>query len=189
MSHITVDPTKPGIIGLFAFRPETAKPLGELVETLLRGPSSLTTGERELIGAVVSKENDCYFCAEAHGAFSAAQIEGGSATVDSAKQDIDTAPISDKLRALLKVALATRESGHSVTSALVENAKAAGASEADIHDTVLIASLFSLFNRYVDGLATDAPDQAEWYAGAAQALVAGGYAAISGAAQADAQAA
>jgi uncharacterized peroxidase-related enzyme len=175
MSHITVDPNMPGIIGLFAFRPDTAKPLGELVELMQRGPSSLTPGERELIGSVVSQGNDCLFCTEAHGAFAAAQIDGGRAVVTQVQQDPDSTAISPKLRALLKVALAARESGKAVTTELVEAAKAAGATEMEIHDTVLIAAMFSLFTRYVDGLATVAPDAREWYDGAAQMLIQQGY--------------
>jgi uncharacterized peroxidase-related enzyme len=179
MSHITVDPAKPGIIGLFDYRPETAKPLGELVETLLRGPSTLSRGERELIGAVVSRGNDCQFCAEAHGAFAAAQLEGGRDVVTATQADPANAPVSPKLRALLQIAQATRESGKAVRPELVEAAKAAGATELEIHDTVLIAAMFSLFTRYVDGLDTTAPDAPEWYAGVAQQLVQVGYAGIA----------
>lgn len=179
MSHITLDPNKPGIIGLFDFRPETARPLGELVETLLRGPSSLSRGERELIGSVVSQANDCRFCAEAHGAFAAAQLDGGRNVVTLTQQDPENAPVSEKMRALLRIALATRESGKSVTADLVSAARRSGASELEIHDTVLIAAMFSLFTRYVDGLGTDAPDAPEWYAGAAQQLVQLGYPALA----------
>ena len=179
MSHISLDPNKPGIIGLFDFRPETAKPLGELVETLLRGPSSLSRGERELIGSVVSQANDCKFCADAHGAFAAAQLDGGPDVVALAQKDPSNAPVSPKMRALLQVALATRESGKNVTSEVVTAAREAGATDVEIHDTVLIASMFALFNRYVDGLDTFTPDAPEWYAGAAQQLVQVGYPALA----------
>ncbi|MFI9309583.1 carboxymuconolactone decarboxylase family protein [Streptomyces triculaminicus] len=181
MPHIAVDPEKPGIIGLFDFRPETAKPLGELVEVLLRGPNSLSRGERELIGAVVSRSNDCSFCSQAHGAFAAAQLEGGSDLVERTQKDPHNAPLSDKMRALLRIALTTRDSGKSVTAEQIAAARSAGATETEIHDTVLIAAVFSLFTRYVDGLGTEAPDAPEWYAGAARQLVQVGYPGLAGA--------
>lgn len=181
MSHITLDPNLPGIVGLFAYRPDTGKVLGELVETLLRGPNSLSRGERELIGSVVSQANDCRFCAEAHGAFAAAQLDGGQDIVTLTRQDPLNSPLSEKMRALLRIALAVREGGKSVTDDLVAAARKADATELEIHDTVLIASMFSLFTRYVDGLATDSPDAPEWYAGVAQQLVQSGYPALAGA--------
>ncbi|WP_434739757.1 carboxymuconolactone decarboxylase family protein [Micromonospora sp. SH-82] len=181
MSHITVDDDKPGILGLFAYRPETAKPLGELVEFLMRGPNSLSQGERELIGAVVSRGNDCAFCAEAHGAFAAAQLEDGPRIVTQTQKDPHNAPVSPRVQSLLTIALAVRESGKSVTDELVSAARAAGATELEIHDTVLIAAMFSLFTRYVDGLDTVAPDAPEWYSGAAEMLVQVGYAGLAGA--------
>jgi uncharacterized peroxidase-related enzyme len=182
MSHIPLDPQLPGLIGLFAYRPETAKPLAELVETLLRGPSSLSRGERELIGSVVSQANDCGFCANAHGAFAAAQLDGGQDLVTLAQKDPAGAPVSDKMRALLQVALAAREGGKSVTTELVAAARAAGADDLEIHDTVLISAMFAMYNRYVDGLAAATPEEPEWYAGAAQQLVQVGYPALAGAA-------
>ena len=56
------------------FRPETAAPLNELVNVLLRGESTLTRGERELIATHVSWRNDCFFCQTIHGAVAAAQL-------------------------------------------------------------------------------------------------------------------
>jgi uncharacterized peroxidase-related enzyme len=173
--HIKVDPALPGIIGLFDYRPETAKPLSELAEVLLRGPSSLTPGERELIAAAVSRGNECNFCASAHEAFAAAQLDGGMALVELATGDYTSAPISDKLKALLKIALLVREDGRKVDDASVDAAKALGASEVEIHDTVLIAAAFCMFNRYVDGLATRLPDSPEVYQERARQIVKSGY--------------
>ena len=76
MSHIPTPEGLPGIRGLFAFRPETALPLNELVDVLLRGPSSLTPGERELIATYVSAQNACYYCQTIHGAVAAAHLDG-----------------------------------------------------------------------------------------------------------------
>ena len=61
MPHIDLSVGLPGIVGPMAFRPETAKPLNELAEILLQGPSTLARGERELIASYVSSQNDCVF--------------------------------------------------------------------------------------------------------------------------------
>src|SRR4051812_14178689 len=107
MAHIAlgVDETQfPGINGPLAFRPETAKPLGELANVLLREPNSLTPGERELIAAYVSGRNECNFCATSHSAFAAAQLDEGMPLVQQVHTDVDSAPVSAKLRALLHIA-------------------------------------------------------------------------------------
>ncbi|MFE0020649.1 carboxymuconolactone decarboxylase family protein [Amycolatopsis sp. NPDC059021] len=175
MPHIPVDENLPGIVGLLAFRPETAAPLNQLAEVLLRGPSSLTVGERELIAAVVSRANECQFCARSHAAVAAEALDGGTPMVDAACQDVDQAPVSPKIRALLKIALATRESGRAVTGELVAAARAQGATDTEIHDTVLIAAAFCLYNRYVDGLGAVTPDNSELYRQMGVRLLADGY--------------
>ncbi|KFZ82440.1 carboxymuconolactone decarboxylase [Amycolatopsis sp. MJM2582] len=175
MPHIALDENLPGITALFAYRPETAAPLGQLAEVLLRGPSSLSVGERELIGAVVSRGNDCTFCSRSHAAVAAEALEGGMPVVEAAWKDVDDAPVSAKLKALLHVALAVRESGKSVGEDLIETARAEGATDVEIHDTVLIAAAFCMFNRYVDGLATLAVDDQDAYQEAGVRLLANGY--------------
>ncbi|MFD5250617.1 carboxymuconolactone decarboxylase family protein [Amycolatopsis sp. NPDC058340] len=175
MPHIALDENLPGITGLFAYRPETAAPLGQLAEVLLRGPSSLSVGERELIGAVVSRGNDCTFCSRSHAAVAAEALEGGMPVVEAAWKDVDGAPVSEKVRALLHVALAVRESGKSVGDELIETARAKGATDVEIHDTVLIAAAFCMFNRYVDGLGTLAVDDQDAYREAGVRLLDHGY--------------
>lgn len=162
MPHIELDNPLPGIAGLLAHRPDTGRPLSELAEVLLRGPSELSRGERELIAAHVSELNSCKFCASSHAAFAAAQLS----------EDHEHTP---KLVALLDIATAVTDSGRSVTAELVAKAKEAGASDAAVHDTVLIAAAFCMFNRYVDGLATWAPDEPEAYAAMAERIVTDGY--------------
>ncbi len=178
MAHIDlgVDETRsPGINGLLQFRPETAKPLSELAEVLLRGRNSLTPGERELIAAYVSGLNECTFCCASHSAFAAAQLDAGMTLVDQVRTNLDTAPISAKLRALLRIAGDVREDGRKVTTHMVEAARAQGATDIEIHDTVLIAAAFCMYNRYVDGLATLAPNDPQRYAESAQRIVDRGY--------------
>lgn len=172
-----VDETQfPGINGPMRFRPETAKPLNELAEVLLRQePHPLTRGERELIAAYVSGLNECRFCRDSHSAFAAAQLDGGMPLVHQVHADRAVALVSPKLQALLDIAQAVRHDGRSVTPALVAKARAAGAIDLEIHDTVLIAAAFCMFNRYVDGLGTIVPADPGRYAESAQRIVAVGY--------------
>ena len=135
-------------------RPETAKPLRELVEILLRGPSSLTPGEREIIASSVSWWNQCHFCHTSHGAAACAHLGRSPDLIDAIKQGLPDEPLSAKLRALLSVAHQVQRGGKHVTDQDIALAKEAGASDTEIHDTVLIAASFCMFNRYVDGLAT-----------------------------------
>lgn len=178
MAHIDlgVDETQyPGITGLLRYRPEVAKPLNELSEVLLRGAHTLTPGERELIAAYVSGLNGCKFCTSGHSATAAVQLEEGMSLVQQVHADLDTAPIPAKLRALLRIAGAAQRSGQDVTPDLVATARAEGATDLEIHDTVLIAAAFCMFNRYVDGLGTLAPDNPDGYAAMAQRLSTHGY--------------
>ncbi len=157
MAHIALPDGLPGIVAGFAFRPATAKPMRELAEALLRGPNTLTPGEREMIAAFVSSRNDCAFCHASHRAAAAHNLDGNYEIVDAVKRDYQTAPVSEKLKALLAIAARVQESGRSVTAADVERARAEGATDVEIHDAVLIAAAFCMFNRYVDGLATLTP--------------------------------
>lgn len=178
MAHIDlgVDEQQfPGIAGLMRFRPETAKPLNELAETLLRGAHSLSPGERELIAAYVSWLNSCHFCASSHSAFAAVQLAEGMSLVQQVQADLDSAAVSEKLRALLRVAAAVQRSGREVTVELVAAARAAGATDVEIHDSVLIAAAFCMFNRYVDGLGTVAPGPLEAYLPSAHRIAENGY--------------
>jgi len=175
MPHIDVPEGVPGIISLMQFRPETAAPLNALAEVLLRGPSSLSRGERELIAAFVSKRNDCFFCATSHAAFASAQLDDGKATTASVLENPDNAPISDKLKKLLAIAALVQQGGKKVTDAVVTAARSAGATDVEIHDTVLIAAAFCMYNRYVDGLATWAPTDLGMYDQMAQKITTEGY--------------
>jgi uncharacterized peroxidase-related enzyme len=179
MPHIVLNSAEPGIRGLLRYRPETARPLSELTEVLLRGPGTLTRGERELIAAYVSALNDCRYCSSSHAACAAAQLPGGMTLVEQVRADPGAAPVPAKLKALLTIAAAVRDSGHAVTEEQVAGARAVGATDVEIHDTVLIAAVFCMFNRYVDGLATTAPDDPALYAAGAQRLVMQGYVAPS----------
>src|SRR5271154_590295 len=157
MPHISLPEGLPGITAGFAFRPETAKPMRELAEVLLRGPSTLTSGERELIATYVSNRNDCYFCQTSHGAAAAAHLGEHARLVDEVKKDYLNSGVSAKLKALLAIAGQVQQGGKNVTAEAVEHARELGATDREIHDTVLIAAAFSMYNRYVDGLASWTP--------------------------------
>ena len=157
MPHIALPEGLPGISSGFAYRPETAKPMRELAEVLLRGPHSLTSGEREMIATFVSTRNACQFCLSSHRAAAAHNLDGNYDLVDAVRLDYERAPISGKLKALLAIAAKVQQSGRLVTSADVARARDEGATDLEIHDAVLIAAAFCMYNRYVDGLATITP--------------------------------
>ena len=176
MPHIALPDGLPGIVGPMDAYPETERPLNALAEALLRGPSSLTPAERELIAAHVSHRNDCHFCHQSHAA-AARHLFGDEADlVDAVRDDLETAPVSEKMRALLRIAGKVQQSGRLVTDADVAAARAEGADDQAIHDAVLIAAAFCMFNRYVDGLATWAPAEPAAYVDMGAALATRGYA-------------
>src|SRR5580658_1726734 len=176
MAHISLPEGFPGIRGPMMFRPETAKPLNELVDVLLRGPHTLSPAERELIATYVSARNDCSYCQTIHGAIAAHHLGGDEELVQCVKLNFEEAEISAKLKALLAIAGKVQLGGKNVTAEDVEHARALGATELEIHDTVLIAAMFCMCNRYVDGLATWAPDDPEFYRRRAAIVAANGYA-------------
>src|SRR6202522_2712630 len=163
MAHIRLPEGIPGILGPMAFSPETAKPLNALAEVLLRAPNSLSAADREMIATYVSSQNDCYFCQHAHGAVVAYRLGGDEKLVNDVKLNFESAAISDKMKALLAVAGKVQKGGKQVTAQDVDRARQHGATDKEIHDTVLIAAAFCMYNRYVDGLATWQPQDSEAY--------------------------
>ena len=174
MPYIPVETHLPGITGLLEYRKDSAQPIRELTQFLLRGPNTLTEGERELIATVVSNGNECKFCTTAHTA-AADLLLGEKETTRQIKNNISTSQLSPKIKALLTIASMVRESGKAVTAEAIQNAKDEGATDVEIHDTVLIAALFCLYNRYVDGLATALPENDKYYDTLAERLVNHGY--------------
>jgi len=178
MPHIDL-PNLPGIRGPMAFRPETSKPLNELVEVLLRHPNSLTPGERELIATYVSALNNCHYCQSIHGAIAAAHLNGDEELVQCVKTDFRLADISSKMKALLVIAGKVQRDAKSVTTEDVAAARSEGATDIEIHDTVLIAAAFCMYNRYVDGLATVQPQDPELYRERGKMVARDGYVAAN----------
>ncbi len=179
MPYIPLSADLPGIRGAMAFRPETARPLNELVDVLLRGPSTLSRGERELIATYVSSRNCTRYCHSIHGAVAAAHLGGDEALVKQVKTDFTQAAISPKLKSLLVIAGKVQQDGKLVTAGDVEAARRQGATDLEIHDTVLIAAAFCMYNRYVDGLDTVQPEDEALYREAGRRVARDGYVTVS----------
>ena len=175
MPHINVNNNLAGIRGLMAFRPETAEPMGALANALLKDTDGLSPAERELIATHVSYLNDCFYCHNSHGEIASYYLHGNPELVDQVRKDYQHAAISDKLKALLNIAAKVQQSGKSVTPEDVEAARKQGATDKDIHDAVLIAAAFCMFNRYVDGLAANTPTDLSTYPPRAKQVAEQGY--------------
>ncbi len=175
MSYIKTDLPFPGILELLFYKRSTGKALSNLAQTLLHGPSTLSSGERELIAAYVSRLNNCEFCCESHGAAATAHFKDDGKTITCLLDAADEIPVSGKMKALLLVAAKVQQSGKAVNAAIIEQAKLAGATDEEIHDTVLISAAFCMFNRYVDGLGTQLPTQKSDYVAMGQRLATKGY--------------
>lgn len=157
MAHIKVEENIPGIRSLVLFRPETGKPLYDIVQVLLRGPSQLSAAERELIAAYVSYRNECMFCMSSHAAAARSLYGTEKKSVDEVLNDMQQSNVSDKLKALLHIAGKVQVLGKEVKPENIAAARELGATDKEIHDTVLVAASFSMFNRYVDGLTSFTP--------------------------------
>ena len=175
MPHIDFKNDLPGIRSALAYSPETAEPLGALAEVLLRSDEGLSRAERELIATYVSYLNDCFYCHHSHGEIACIYLGGGREIVDQVRNDFAKADVSEKLKGLLRVAGKVQESGKAVTADDIANAKSNGATDKDIHDTVLIAAAFCMFNRYVDGLNTVTPTDMASYPLRAKQVAERGY--------------
>jgi uncharacterized peroxidase-related enzyme len=175
MAHIQLQEGLPGILGPLTFSPDTAQPLMQLAELLLRGPNTLTSAEREMITAHVSYRNECDFCQLSHSAAAAAHLGGNLELVNCTKIDPETAGISDKMKALLNIAGKVQKDGKQVTSEDIARAHMFNANDKEIHDTVLIAAAFCMYNRYVDGLGTFQPKEPEAYKEMGERMARQGY--------------
>ncbi len=176
MAHIELNNNLPGIRGLMAYRPETERPLNALAEVLLRDDhNTLSRGERELIATYVSYLNDCFFCQNVHGALAGHYLSCNLQQIDAIKQDFTGADLSAKMKALLSIAASVQQGGKQVSTKQIEQARSEGATDIEIHDTVLIAAAFCMYNRYVDGLGTWAPQDRQFYVNRAPQRAEEGY--------------
>jgi uncharacterized peroxidase-related enzyme len=168
------------MVALSSYRPDVYSRLASLADLLLQQqhPSStISPGDRELIAAYVSSLNRCDYCHVVHGAVAAAHLQN-SKLVEDVKCDYEASEASPKMKALLRIAGLVQRSGREVNREAVESAKREGASEMDVHDTVLIAAAFCMFNRYVDGLATEMPGDLGAFMGRGAMIAEKGYEAM-----------
>jgi uncharacterized peroxidase-related enzyme len=176
MPHIKIPEGLPGIRGPLSLKPDVAKPLSAFMEVLMRNENSLSRGERELIATYVSYLNNCFFCENAHGAVAQHYLQCDLNFIMQVKKDFRETELSDKMKELLTLAGCVQKGGKYVTAEQIEKTKQAGATELEIHDTVLIAAAFCMFNRYTDGLNTWAPDDIGFYIERAPEIARKGYA-------------
>lgn len=172
--HINVSSPLPGITGLLEERLDSAEHIRDATHALLRGPSSMSEGERELVATLVSSRNECRFCTNAH-AYTAARYDGGMDLVQRVVSDHTSAPVSERMHALLEIASLVQGDARMVNDATIARAREAGANDLDIHDTVLTAAMFCFYNRYVDGLASQYPENESYFETLAERLTTTGY--------------
>jgi uncharacterized peroxidase-related enzyme len=151
MSYLKSLPAETTLLQVFRAHPEPAKHLLAFHETVLRGDSPFTTGEREMIAAYVSGLNSCDYC---HGIHSVTAEAFGvpAGLLEAAVADLDSAPVSDKLKPVLAYVGKLTRTPSRMTEADAEAVFAAGWDENALHDAVLVCALFNFMNRMVEGI-------------------------------------
>ncbi len=175
MTFIQTDIPQAGILELLFYKGPSGNALSNLAHTILKGPSPLTSGERELIASYVSYLNNCEFCHKSHSASANEHLGDNGNAVACIIKDPSTAPVSEKMKCLLKIAGKVQISGRQVTVDLINEANKSGATDEEIHDTVLVAAAFCMYNRYVDGMHTNLPESDEDYKDMGKRLANKGY--------------
>lgn len=144
-------PKGASLLNLFQRFPETCTPLIEFHEVLLRGPSPFSESERELIAAYVSGLNRCRYCHGVHSA-TAAILGVPSQTIESLIDDVETAPVSEKMRPVLRYARKLTQDPRGVSQADADAILAAGWDEIALYHAVAVIALFNFMNRLVEGM-------------------------------------
>jgi uncharacterized peroxidase-related enzyme len=175
MTYISTNIPQAGIVELLFYKGPSGNALSHLAHTILKGPSPLTSGERELIASYVSWLNNCEFCHKSHSASANEHLGDNGKAVACIVTDPSTAPVSEKMKWLLKIAGKVQVSGREVTQDLIDSAKKAGATDEEIHDAVLVAAAFCMYNRYVDGMHTTLPESDDDYVDMGKRLANKGY--------------
>jgi len=151
-------PENANVYEVFASNPAVFAPFTEACEQIMRGPSKLSPGERELLGTFVSGLNACPYCHDVHNeAVKAFGIPGELSR--QLKDSFASAPLDEKLKPLFALARKSTEAAYKVTDADFEAAYAAGWDDGAIRDAVVVACLFNFMNRLVSTLGIEAsPD-------------------------------
>lgn len=175
MSYLKSLPPNAVLLHLFQSYPKTSKPLIEYHQVLLRGPSPLSVGQRELIAAYVSALNACHYCHGVHQA-TAARFGVAEGVLAELLEDVETAQVDEKLKPILHYVRKLTLSPAKITPAEAEAVYAAGWDERALHDAVSVCALFNFMNRLVDGLGIDAG--VDYFQVASERLATGGYAGL-----------
>lgn len=140
-----------GLLEVFKAFPDTSKPLIEFHEVLLRGPSPFTAAERELLAAYVSRLNHCRYCHGVHTA-TAERLGIVAGAVDRLVEDIESAPVSERMKPVLHFARILTRAPSSLRKADADAILAAGWDETALYHAVAVTALFNFMNRLVEGL-------------------------------------
>jgi uncharacterized peroxidase-related enzyme len=131
--------------------PEAGKALLEMHEAIMRGPSALTPGERELIAAYVSGINHCQYCHGVHAETAKAYDDIPREAVDRMFADLETAGFDDKIKPILRLARKLTEAPAQVTESDTQAVLDAGWDEKALHDAILVVCCFNFMNRLLEG--------------------------------------
>ena len=174
MPFMSFLPDDTGMPEIIMSRSEPMGPFIQMTQILMRGPSSFTVGERELIGAFVSSTNDCPFCVGSHVA-TASHFDIPESTLQALATDIETAPVDERLRPVMRYVEKLTKTPYQMTQADADAVYAAGWDDLALSDAVLICGLFNMANRIVEGHGVDRATPREKLEDAGQMLAEYGY--------------
>lgn len=139
------------LLDVFKTWPTLARHIHEFAETLMRGPSPFSEGERELIAAYVSSLNGCEYCQASHTEV-AGRFGIDTGLVDAAVEDIETSGVPDKLKPVLRYCRVLNDRPDRVEKSHVDAMFKAGWDETAVCHAAVVCGYFNLMNRWVDGL-------------------------------------
>ena len=136
----------PNVFWVLAHRPEELRAFWAYHEAIMRRVSGLSKSEREMIVVATSADNQCLYCVVAHGAILRIYEKSTSISEEIAI-NYQKANISDRHKAMLRFALKTCNSSHTITNDDFVTLRGHGFSDDDIWDIGAIAAFFALSNR------------------------------------------
>ena len=140
---------------LFAFQSEFTVHMGRFTHGLLRQPATISPGMRELVAAYTSYQNDCGFCTQAHAA-AAAELLGSEEIVWQALRDLESAPLDEKTKALLRFTARMTRELPALGATDIEALRTAGWDDEAIYYAITTCALFNFYNRWIT--ATGVPE-------------------------------
>ncbi len=129
---------------------EMYKHWAKFSQALMRGPGPLTVAEREVIAAYTSGLNSCTYCYRDH-TMAAEEFGVQTGVIESLVDDVDTAPVDDKMKPLLRYVRKLTLTPSRLVAGDAEAVFAAGWDEAALHFTIAICARFNLINRLILG--------------------------------------